>query len=138
MFMEWVSVIESYSDGSGKNPSTRSAASFLIVKDQSIIHQEAFLLKDKTTNEAEYIALHSAIDYLCKEGYDRFTCYVDSELVYKQLKGEYRINKPELIIWNGKIKTLLEGKFMTIQWVSRDNLYIKQADSLNRKMLRIP
>ena len=129
-------MIESYSDGSGKNASGRGAASFLIVKDRSIIHQEAMLLKGKTNNEAEYIALHAAIDYLCKEGYDRFTCYVDSELVCKQLTGEYKINVPELMVWNKKIKNLCIDRFIAIKWVPRDNLYIKQADGMNTKLIR--
>lgn len=126
-------MIESYSDGSGKNASGRGAASFLIVKDKSIIHQESFILKDKTNNEAEYIALYKAVRYLCNEGYDTFTCYVDSELVYKQIIGEYKINVPELITWNKKVQCLLFGRSINIRWVPRDNTFIKQADSMNKR-----
>jgi ribonuclease HI len=131
-------MIESYSDGSGKNSSGKGAASFLIVKDQSIIYQESLILINKTNNEAEYVALHSAIEWLLKQGYDTFTCYVDSELIFKQLIGDYKVNVPELIIWNTKIKDLWMGKMITFQWVPRTNVYIKQADSLNRRIMRIP
>ena len=131
-------MIESYSDGAGKNSSGKGAASFLIVKDKTIIHQEAFLLKDKTNNEAEYIALYNAIDYLCKEGYDTFTCYVDSELIYKQVIGEYRVNVPELLHWNNKIADLwyVQGRNITFKWVPRTNVLIKQADAMNKRIMR--
>ena len=131
-------MIESYSDGSGKNSSGKGAASFLIVKDKSIIHQESFILIDKTNNEAEYVALYSAVKYLVDQGYDTFTCYVDSELIYKQLIGDYKINVPELIMWNNRIKDLWTGKAINFQWVPRTNVYIKQADGLNKRIMRIP
>lgn len=133
-------MIESYSDGAGKNASGKGAASFIIVKDQSIMHQESVLLRDKTNNEAEYIALYNAIDWIVKEGYDYAICNVDSELVFKQLTNQYKINVPELKNWVYKIGSLRFGTGVKVeyQWVPRENVYIKQADKLNKRIMRLP
>lgn len=127
---------ESYSDGAGKNSSGHGAASFLIVKDKSIMHQESILLMGKTNNEAEYIALYSAINHLLQEGECKFTCYVDSELVCKQVNGDYVCKAPLLLTWCKKIKNLQFGRDIHVVWVPRENEYIGMADRLNRNMVR--
>jgi ribonuclease HI len=130
-------VIESYSDGSGQNSLGHGSASFIIVKDNYIIYQETNLLEGKTNNEAEYLALTSAVSYLLKEGYKDFKCYVDSELIYKQLRGDYKTSEPSLVMLKDKLTKMIEGCHPEIGWVPRTNKFIQVADKLNRKATRM-
>jgi probable phosphoglycerate mutase len=50
----------------------------------------------KTNNFAEYSGLLAALEYALKEGHQRLRVVADSELMVKQMKGQYRVNSPDL------------------------------------------
>jgi ribonuclease HI len=50
----------------------------------------------KTNNFAEYSALLAALEYALKHGHSRLRVVADSELMVKQMKGQYRVNSPDL------------------------------------------
>ncbi len=50
----------------------------------------------KTNNFAEYSALLAALQYALEHGHSRLRVIADSELMVKQMKGQYRVNSPEL------------------------------------------
>lgn len=136
-------MIESYSDGSGANYHGIGAASFIIVTNKSICHQNTIVLKDTTSNVAEYTALESAIKWACEEGYDYITCWVDSELVAKQMNNRCRVMNPMLCEMHNRLLAYIGQHNMgvTITHAPRGNVYIKQADRMNhvaidREMLR--
>lgn len=60
-----------------------------------------------TNNQAEYRALLAGITRAKKEGVKDLMCYLDSELVVKQVRGEYRVKNEELKALLGEIKKLL-------------------------------
>ena len=49
-----------------------------------------------TNNEAEYHALMLGMRAAREIGVTEIECRVDSELIAKQINGEYRVKKPEL------------------------------------------
>jgi ribonuclease HI len=53
-------------------------------------------LGKKTNNFAEYSGLLAALDYAIANGHARLKVVADSELMVKQIKGQYRVNSPEL------------------------------------------
>ncbi len=53
-------------------------------------------LGKKTNNFAEYSALLAALDYALAYGHMQLKAVADSELMVKQIKGQYRVNSPEL------------------------------------------
>src|SRR6201996_141356 len=53
-------------------------------------------LGKKTNNFAEYSGLLAALEYAIANGHDRLKVVADSELMVKQIKGQYRVNSPEL------------------------------------------
>lgn len=50
----------------------------------------------KTNNFAEYSGLLAALQFALDHGYRRLKVVSDSELMVKQIKGQYRVNSPEL------------------------------------------
>ena len=50
----------------------------------------------KTNNFAEYSGLLAALQFALDHGYRRLKVISDSELMVKQIKGQYRVNSPEL------------------------------------------
>ena len=53
-------------------------------------------LGKKTNNFAEYSGLLAALDYALQNGHTHLKAVADSELMVKQIKGQYRVNSPEL------------------------------------------
>jgi probable phosphoglycerate mutase len=50
-----------------------------------------------TNNVAEYKGLLAALDYACAHGYDELHVRSDSELLVRQMRGEYRVKHPGLV-----------------------------------------
>lgn len=73
-----------------------------------------------TNNQAEYRALLAGILRAKKEGVKDLMCYLDSELVVKQVRGEYRVKNEDLKVLVGEIKKLLPSfDSITFQHVPR-------------------
>ena len=53
-------------------------------------------LGHQTNNYAEYSGLLAALQYAIKNGHKALKVISDSELMVKQIKGQYRVNSPEL------------------------------------------
>lgn len=49
-----------------------------------------------TNNQAEYEALLAGLDMAAKARVTHMTCYLDSELIVKQLNGQYRVKNVDL------------------------------------------
>jgi len=128
--------IESFSDGSGQNAKGYGSASFIIVKDKYIIYQETIPLTGCTNNQAEYAALTQAATWLVKGGYKEFTCYVDSELVAKQVAGTYQVTSIPLISALQTFRDIIGHHTCRVEWVPRTNKYIQIADKMNRAQVR--
>jgi len=51
----------------------------------------------KTTNNfAEYQGLLAALDYALRSGYSRLRVFTDSELMARQISGQYKVRSPDL------------------------------------------
>jgi ribonuclease HI len=53
-------------------------------------------LGHRTNNFAEYSGLLAALEYAVAHGYPRLKVVSDSELIVKQIRGEYKVKSPEL------------------------------------------
>jgi ribonuclease HI len=59
--------------------------------------EKAVYLGETTNNQAEYRALLIGLEEAVKLAPDRLTVRMDSELIVKQLNGEYRVRNPDLL-----------------------------------------
>lgn len=75
-----------------------------------------------TNNEAEYQALIDGLKAAAEWKPDRLEIYLDSQLVVEQIKGKYRVKKPELQPLHSRAKELLEGfSEFVIEHVERED-----------------
>lgn len=83
-----------YTDGGARGNPGPAACAFVVLNCKNEeVYYAGFFLGETTNNVAEYSAVLKAIEWL-KDSSAKF--FLDSELVVKQLKGEYRIKNLEL------------------------------------------
>jgi ribonuclease HI len=88
----------------------------------------AFLGK-QTNNYAEYAGLLAAVSYALRHGFTAMKVYSDSELMVKQINGEYKVSNPALKELHGKaIKMIEELEAFEINHVLREKN--READRL--------
>ena len=93
------------------------------------IHEGAYLLGKTTNNVAEYSALIRALEILVKHGRGEVFFFSDSELLVKQITGEYRVKSSELADLNHEAqRLLLQLDAWQIKHVRREQN--KRADQL--------
>jgi len=82
--------------GSRGNPGPAAAAYALFDPAGSEIEARGEFLGSATNNMAEYRALIGGLKAAARHGVDRVRVVMDSELVVRQMKGEYRVKSPGL------------------------------------------
>ena len=126
-----------YSDGGARgNPGPAAIAYLAVTQAGQIIKSDSRFIGEATNNQAEYTALIAALEFAKTFKAQEVTCHLDSELVGKQLNGEYSVKNPELRkLW--RKATELKGYFKKISFVNvpRENPYISRADALVNKTL---
>jgi ribonuclease HI len=121
-----------YCDGASKgNPGPASIG--VSAKKTIDANEELFTISkaigNTTNNIAEWTALIQALEKAIELGEKEVSIFMDSELVVKQVKGEYKVKHPGLIPFKNSLNEL-KPKFtkFSIQHVYRTNN--KRADEL--------
>jgi ribonuclease HI len=93
-------------------------------------------LGSRTNNQAEYEALIAALEAAVALHAEEIMCNLDSELVVKQLIGEYTVKNPELKkLWNKVQELNIRFKKVSFANVPRTNRQIQKADALVNEAL---
>lgn len=128
-----------YSDGACRGNPGPSAIAFLILDHEYRLQKEhSSYIGNGTNNQAEYkaliLALRSALDFS-----NEAVCYLDSELVVKQMVGEWRVKHPNIRpLWREAIA--LKERFHKISFVHvpRTHKYVQRIDQLaNQELDRV-
>lgn len=86
-----------YCDGASRgNPGPSGAGVVLLDHNDDQILQLSCFLDSGTNNEAEYQALIRGLEAAGELGLSSLRIFSDSELVVKQLRGEYKVRNPRL------------------------------------------
>lgn len=124
-----------FTDGGARgNPGP--AAGGVIIRDErhNIIFKKGFFFDIKTNNQAEYLALIKGLEAAKKLGATQIICYLDSELVVRQLAKKYKVKNPVLkelyYTTTKKISEFKEVQFLHIP--RQDN---SEADAIVNKVL---
>ena len=96
-----------FTDGAAE-PNPGPAAIGVIIKDEQgrLISSVSQPIGPATNNQAEYKAIIAALEEAIRLGVDQVDLRSDSELVVKQIKGQYRVKNASLKPLNKKIKQL--------------------------------
>jgi|SRR3989344_8008724 len=122
-----------FTDGGARGNPGPSACAFVVLDDQNkLIFQQGFYLGYGTNNQAEYLGVVKALEWL---GRRSAIFYLDSLLVVKQIKGEYKIKDIKLKELYDKIKLKIENCKLKIDFVHVPREQNSLADALVNKIL---
>ena len=120
-----------YSDGGSRGNPGKSAYAIVVTKDDKIIHEHTEFLGINTNNYAEYRGLIAAIGKALEMKEDDVEFIMDSELVIKQMRGEYKVKSPNIIELHRDAKAL-SSLIPNVRFthVKRENQFVSRADAL--------
>jgi ribonuclease HI len=89
--------IVAYCDGGSRgNPGPAGFGVYIQDAVGAVLAELSQYLGKHTNNFAEYSALLAALEFAIAKGHGSLRVVSDSELMVKQIKGQYRVNSPEL------------------------------------------
>jgi ribonuclease HI len=119
-----------FTDGGARgNPGPAAAGGVIIADNGTVVAKISEYLGIATNNVAEYRALILALQRALDAGFREVDVCLDSELIVKQLSGEYRVKDAKIVPLYQRVRRLLSqfGK-SSIQYVPRERN--KRADKL--------
>jgi ribonuclease HI len=122
--------------GSRGNPGPSAIGYGIYDQDWNVIDEKFEYIGKGTNNEAEYRALVAALERAARYCKDDVEHYSDSELLVKQLKGQYRVKAVNLKPLFGKVSTLSK-KFGSVKHlhVLRTDKRLARIDGLVNEAL---
>jgi ribonuclease HI len=126
-----------FSDGGARgNPGPAATAFIALTENDEPLTAKSQYIGVRTNNQAEYEALIAALEYAATIKAEEVVCHLDSELVARQLNGEYSVKNIELKRLFAKAQALKKCfKKVTYINVPRSNSQIQKADTLVNKTL---
>jgi ribonuclease HI len=126
-----------FSDGGARGNPGPAAIGFIILSENGqVLMTNSRYLGSRTNNQAEYEALIAALQFAMKLYAEEVICYLDSELVKKQVTREYRVKNLELRkLWTKVQELSRQFKKISFTSVPRTNIYIQKADKLVNEAL---
>lgn len=123
-----------YTDGGARGNPGPAGIGVVIADAGKTLEEFGAYIGEKTNNQAEYAALLAGLDRARRHTDTELNCILDSELVVKQMQGEYKVKSPEL-------KKLvhqahgLEKNFKTVTYAHTLREGNKRADQLVNQAL---
>jgi len=99
-----------HTDGAARGNPGPSAIG-VVIQDETgrVVYEASRCLGVNTNNEAEYMALIAALEYVKDARVAEAEFYLDSELVVRQLTGQYRVKEPRLVALHARATMLLNA-----------------------------
>jgi ribonuclease HI len=117
-----------------KNPGGVAAYGYLIYRDGELIHKGFGAVgegRGMTNNVAEYEGLKAALQWINDNGIDeKIVIKGDSQLVIKQIKGDWQVKSGTSKRYVPEIKELMGGRDLSFVWIPREEN--ENADKLSR------
>ena len=112
-----------YVDGAARNNPGPAGAGLCLFKDGKTVFKKGFFIGSRTNNQAEYYALllglFFAREHVTKQ--DHLEIFADSQLLVRQINGEYKVKDAELkLLQHAAFKLLMSFNY-TIQHVMRED-----------------
>jgi ribonuclease HI len=127
--------LQVFTDGGSRgNPGPAASGAVLKTQDGKTVAEIAKYLGVTTNNQAEYMAAIIGLEKAVELGAQGVELFMDSELVVKQLKGEYKVKNHEIAKRFLEIKNLLT-KFKSVKVAHVRREQNAHADTLVNKCL---
>lgn len=97
-----------YFDGASHGNPGPAAIGWVLVTDEGIVTEGNKTIGRATNNQAEYEALIRALEVAVDYGFETVHVRGDSELIIKQLRGEYQVSDPRLREYRVQAMELLD------------------------------
>lgn len=123
--------LQIFTDGASRgNPGNGASGALLFNEENKLIDFSGKYFKNITNNQAEYNALIIGLKLAIKHRKNEdVVCYLDSELVVKQMNGEYKVKDEKIKILKSKVDTLLK-ELEEVQFIHVIREQNKLADKL--------
>jgi ribonuclease HI len=124
-----------YTDGAARgNPGPAGAGAVIVSADGHIVAKIGKFLGDSTNNVAEYMGLILGLRRAKAMGIKELDVYSDSELLVRQLAGEYAVKAEHLRPLHEEAKALLGG-FASVQVRHIPREENEQADQMSNRAI---
>ena len=125
-----------YSDGGSRGNPGHSAYAIVVTENGKVIHEHSEYLGINTNNYAEYRGLIAGIVKALELKADEVEFVMDSELVIKQMNGEYKVKSPNIAeLHQDAVALSSQIPMVKFTHVRRSNEFVSRADALlNRQM----
>ena len=98
-----------YFDGASRGNPGPAAVGWCLVTSDGIVAEGGERIESTTNNRAEYAALIRALEAAVDYGFEAVDVRGDSELIVKQVRGEWDTNEPTLRERRVRVRKLLTG-----------------------------
>lgn len=123
-----------FSDGGARGNPGPAAIGVVIFQDGKVIETISQCIGETTNNQAEYQAVIAGLEKAKELKFEDIECFLDSELVVKQLRREYKVKNKDLAPLFVKTYNLsLQFKKISFNHVPREEN--KAADKLVNQAL---
>ncbi len=123
-----------YTDGASRNNPGEAGAGVYILRDGEPLERIARYLGTTTNNIAEYSAAIIGLEHAVRLGASRVSLNADSELLVKQLNGQYKVKNEGLKPLYAKARELIARiGAVEVKYIPRDRN--KEADALANKAI---
>lgn len=123
---------ELYTDGASKGNPGLSGVGYVIKKNSTVIDETCKSIGVATNNIAEYTALIEGLKKLLELKIKSINAYSDSELMVKQINGEYQVKNSKIKSLHAQVKNLIKQfDYFSISHIPREKN--KLADKLSKE-----
>lgn len=124
-----------YTDGGSRGNPGKAACAYVVTNEKDeVLFSEGKYLSICTNNQAEYNGLIQGLRYLIKENIKDVTVLMDSELVIKQVRGEYKVKDANIKLLISQINGILPMfEHISFNHIPREKN--KKADKLVNEIL---
>jgi ribonuclease HI len=124
-----------YTDGAARgNPGPAGAGAVILSPEGHIVAKIGKFLGDSTNNVAEYMGLILGLKRAKAMGIKELEVYSDSELLVRQLAGEYQVKAEHLRPLHDEARALLQGfSFIQVRHIPREEN--AQADAMSNRAI---
>ncbi|MBL8015312.1 MAG: ribonuclease HI family protein [Candidatus Doudnabacteria bacterium] len=123
-----------FTDGGSRGNPGNAATGYLLYNEKELVEKGGDFLGQQTNNFAEYTGLASGLRLALKHGVTELICKLDSELVVKQLNGQYKVKHPDIKPLHAVVKELA-AQFKSVKFTHVLRAENKEADAIVNEVL---